>query len=179
MQPSIPMLTQEQLNGLRARHPFEADTSGILAIARERGWLDANVSYLAQERARGADAMRDLLSEVGVSAVPSVADAVQLLRLACQVFTGEAGFEGILARQSSHSLRITAAPCPIYRALEERQWTGVTACPSWHRRRGWLDAGGSLAELPFEVEQVRRFSQAHELRLMLLVETRATRSNGL
>ena len=113
-------------------------------LARERGWEEANVTYLAGERKRAAAAMRHLMKEFGVSRVSSEEEATDLLALAFQVFAPADGFFGALERDGN-KLRVEAVDCPIYKALEDANWHTVTACPSWHKRRGWLDALGVKA----------------------------------
>lgn len=151
---SMPMLRDDVIRSLRSRHPYAPDTRPIIELARRRSWLEANISYLRGERRRAADAMRDLMHQVGIERVRSAAEATDLIALACRVFAPEGGFSGSLSRESDHTLRISAQPCPVYQAFERQRWCGVTACASWHRRRGWFDALGVLATDSIEAESM-------------------------
>ncbi len=144
-------LTAEQFGSLRMRHPYPPNTEEVIKAAREHGWLEANTHYLEGERLRGAAAMRDLLRELGIDRVRSVAEAVDLIAFAWEVFSpGESA--STLRREAEGTLRITTAPCPVYKAFEGQHWLGVTACASWHRRRGWFDALGVSATDSVEAE---------------------------
>lgn len=135
-------LSPDQIQTLRGRHPFAADQGWIPELVREQGWLAPNIRYLEGERQRSAVAMRDLMRELGVEQVHSAGEALDLIELAVRVFTPEAGFVGTVARESDCSLRITNPNCPLYQSFEDAKWLGVTACASWHRCRGWIDALG-------------------------------------
>lgn len=137
-------LAEEQVKDLRKRFPYMPSRRWVGTLARKRGWLEANVTYLEGERKRAAAAMRHLMAELGVSTVTSVEQATALLVLAFQVFAPEDGFFGSIERNGG-TVRVEAVDCPVYRALEESGWLTVTACPSWHRRRGWIDALGVQA----------------------------------
>jgi hypothetical protein len=84
--------------------------------------------------------MRALMETLGVEAPVSVEEALDLIELAVHVFVPAEGFQGGTTRTAQNELRIVNPYCPVFRAIEERNWRGVTACPSWHVRRGWLDA---------------------------------------
>lgn len=142
---SLGELSTDQVEALRRRHPYGADLSGFRDIVAQDGWLTANVQYLEGERRRSADAMRDLMEEVGVDRVESVEQAVELIVLALRVFAPPSGFAGAVAHLAPGMIRLENVECPVYRAFEEAGWRTVTACPSWHRRRGWFDALGVSA----------------------------------
>lgn len=142
---ATPRLTDAQVRELRERHPYELPRSWVTALARDRGWRDANVIYLEGERKRSAATMRHLMSEPGVKRVHSTEEARDFIELAFEVFAPDDGFSGTLERRRDGTLRVEVADCPIYEALEAAHWLTVTACPSWHRRRGWLDALGVRA----------------------------------
>lgn len=131
---------EEQVRALRKRYPYALDSSWVGRLARERGWQEANALYLRSERKRSAAAMRDLMRETGVESVRSPGEALDLIALACEVFAPDGGFTGVVTRTSDTTLLIASPRCPVYSEIEAREWLGVTACPSWHRRRGWLDA---------------------------------------
>ncbi len=145
-------LSDEQVQTLRCRYPFTRDTRPIIELAHERGWAEANLTYLKSERERGAQAMHALMREVGLEGVESTSQAVDLIVLAYEVFAPEEGFHGSLIRESDHQLRIVLQPCPEFLRLEEKEWCGVTACTSWHRRHGWYDALGVVATDTIETE---------------------------
>ncbi len=138
-------LSPEQIQTLRERHPFAADQAWIPEFVRVQGWLTANIRYLEGERQRSATAMRDMMRELGVEQIQSAAEAVDLIELAVGVFAPEPGFAGTVAREADCSLRITNPHCPVYQSFQDAKWMGVTACASWHRRRGWIDALGVVA----------------------------------
>ncbi len=138
-------LSMQQVNDLRARHPFEPDLSWAPEVVRTSGWLGANVRYLEEERSRSAAAMRDLMRELGVRRPASPAQALDIFELAIGVFAPDEGFAGTLKRESPTTLRVTNANCPVFEAMERQRWHGFTACASWHRRRGWMDALGVIA----------------------------------
>jgi len=138
-------LTAEQVQRLRTDHPYYEDLAWLVELVQTRGWLAGNMQYLRRERERSAEAMRDLMREFGVQEVTRVDDALELIRLACVVFAPDTGFRGTTTLESECQLRITNEQCPVYRSFEDQHWLGVTACPSWHRRRGWIDALGVLA----------------------------------
>lgn len=138
-------LSPRQVNDLRARHPFEPDLSWAPDVVRTDGWLDANVRYLKGERERSTAAMRDLLRELGIDRPASPGHALDIFELAVEVFAPDGGFAGTLERESPTTLRVTNAHCPVFEAMERQQWHGFTACASWHRRRGWMDALGAIS----------------------------------
>ncbi len=138
-------LTGDQVRRLRTDHPYGEDLAWVADIVSKDGWLPANVQYLHRERERSAEAMRALMRELGVRRVTWCQGALDLIQLACGVFAPESGFPGTTTRASECELRIENERCAVYQSLEDRHWLGVTACPSWHRRRGWIDAMGVLA----------------------------------
>ncbi len=147
MTTTVPLaLTEEQVEALRARHPYAADLSWLPGSVRSDGWLIANVHFLELERQRSADAMRDLMREVDVERVETVEQALDLIELALAVFAPPEGFAGQVKRETPGTIRIENAECPVYRAFEDASWHTVTACPSWHRRRG-SDRGAGRAGL--------------------------------
>lgn len=135
-------LSPEQVQALRARHPIAPDQSWVPEIVRTQGWEVANVRYLEGERQRYADAMRDLLATLGITGPRDPGEALDLLTLAFEVFASDEGFGGSLTRGPDNELRILNPRCPTHELMEAQGWLGVTACASWHRRRGWLDALG-------------------------------------
>ena len=133
-------ISVDQLKGLRTRHPIEPDQSWVPEVVRKEGWQVANARYLEGERQRYADAMRDLLSVLGIGGPRDADEALDLIELAFEVFAPDEGFAGVLRRRPGGELYLRNAHCPTYALMEAQGRLGVTACASWHRRRGWLDA---------------------------------------
>jgi len=106
------------------------------------GWLEANRHYLQEQRQLGERSMRALMERLGVSSIQSAGEALDLIELALHVFSPAEGYRGATGRKGANKLWIVNPYCPIFSALEEHNWRGVTACPSWYIRRGWLDALG-------------------------------------
>lgn len=138
-------LTDEQVQRLRADYPYEEDLTGLAEVVQTHGWLAANVQYLQRARERSAEAMHRMMGELGVQEVKSCDEALDLIQLACTVFAPSTGFQGTITLESECQLRIANEQCPVYRSFEDQRWLGVTACTSWHRRRGWIDALGVVA----------------------------------
>jgi hypothetical protein len=84
--------------------------------------------------------MGDLLSVLGIHGPRDPAEAIDLIELAFEVFAPETGFGGSLRRDPGNTLYLQNAHCPTNELMESQVGLGVTACASWHRRRGWLDA---------------------------------------
>jgi hypothetical protein len=135
-------LSREQASVLRERHPVTLDQAWVPPSAHSVGWVETNRRYLAAERQRGEGEMRDLLAELGLSGPRDVEEAVHLLAQAVDVYaTGDAP-DALATHTAPGTLRISITACPGYRLMEEQRWHGITACGSWYRRRGWLDALG-------------------------------------
>ena len=138
-------LTGDQVQRLRTDYPYGEDLVWLADVVKTDGWLPANLQYLQRERERSTEAMRSLMRELGVRRVSGCQEALDLIQLACAVFAPESGFRGTATRDSECELRIANEHCAVYQSLEDQHWLGITACPSWHRRRGWIDAMGVLA----------------------------------
>lgn len=134
-------LTDAAVARLRERFPYMPSRAWVGELARKRGWQEANTTYLNGERKRAAAAMRHLMQELGVSRVSSPEEAIDLLTIAFQVFAPDQGLLLSLERDGNQ-LTVESVNCPVFKALEDAGWHTVTACPSWHKRRGWLDALG-------------------------------------
>ncbi|TAK76263.1 MAG: hypothetical protein EPO16_07425 [Dehalococcoidia bacterium] len=133
-------LAPGQVQELRARHPVTPDQSWVPDVVRTHGWAAANVRYLEGERQRSFSAMKDLLSVLGVDKPRDPDEAIEILALAFEVFAPETGFAGLLRRDPGHKLYVKNRQCPTNALMESQRCFGVTACASWHRRRGWFDA---------------------------------------
>lgn len=134
-------LTEEQIEVLRARFPYQMSAEWVGKIAAREGWREANTAYLAAERKRAAAAMQRLMGELGVDHARSREQALDLIEIAFEVFACREDFDGTITRDGDR-LRIEVRRCPVFEAMEASSWHGVTACPSAHRRRGWFDALG-------------------------------------
>lgn len=134
-------LTNEATARLREQFPYMPSRAWVGELARKRGWQEANRTYLNGERKRAKAAMHHLMQELGVTHVSSTEQAVDLLTVAFQVFAPDEGMSLSLEREGNR-LTVESVDCPVFGALEESGWHTVTACPSWHKRRGWLDALG-------------------------------------
>lgn len=134
-------LTEEQIEALRARFPYQMPDEWVGKIAAREGWREANTTYLAAERKRSAAAMQHLMAELGVDHARSREQALDLIEIAFEVFACGDDFDGTITRDGD-KLRIEVRHCPVFEAIEASDWHGVTACPSAHRRRGWFDALG-------------------------------------
>ena len=134
-------LTEEQIEDMRARFPYQMPVEWVGKIASREGWREANTAYLTAERKRSAAAMQHLMSELGVDHPRSRAEALDLIEIAFEVFACSDDFEGTITRDGD-KLYIEVRTCPVFEAMEASGWHSVTACPSSHRRRGWFDAMG-------------------------------------
>lgn len=136
------LLSDDQISELRVKHPYLPDLSQIASVVRSKGWRDGNVTFLNRERERGKAAMRDLMAALGVERVESRDEALELIAFAHEVFAPEGGFTGSIKKRPDGAILVTVRDCPVFQRMEDTGWLGVTACPSWHRRRGWFDALG-------------------------------------
>jgi hypothetical protein len=141
----IGSLTEEQIRTLRARFPYHIPAEWVSRLALREGWEAANRAYLTAERKRSAAAMTHLMGELGMDRVHSPDEALDLMELAFRVFASSEDFGGTFERLPNSTMRVEVQRCPVYQALEDANWHTVTACPSWYRRRGWLDALGVVA----------------------------------
>ena len=76
----------------------------------------------------------------------SASEAADMIELAIRVFAPQDGYAGVLTRPAPNVVLMKNEDCPMFAALEERGWQGVTACSSWHQRHGWYDALGAIVE---------------------------------
>lgn len=142
---SMNSLTEAQIATLRERFPYQLPAEWVGRLAARDGWQAANRSYLQAEQKRSTAAMHHLMDQLGVHQVHSPDEALDLLELAFRVFANSGDFTGTIARLPGGTIRVEVQRCPVYQALEDADWHTVTACPSWYRRRGWLDALGVTA----------------------------------
>lgn len=133
-------LSLRDVEELRSRYGFASAPSSIAQDFRAGGWREVNRHYLDNQRQFGKRSMRALLERLGVSSVTDTGEALNLIEVALRVFAPEGGYQGITVRRNSNELWMVNRYCPVFAALEENNWRGVTACPSWYIRRGWLDA---------------------------------------
>jgi hypothetical protein len=129
------------MSELRRAFPYAQDESWILRVAQEKGWEEANRRYLGWQRDRGRLEMASLMDALDIDQVSTPKEALGLTIEAYKVFMPEE-FEGSLTPLADDRLRIEARSCPTFNKIERANWHGVTACGSWHHRRGWYDALG-------------------------------------
>jgi hypothetical protein len=146
MQSTPLQVSPEQIEALRARHPLAPDQTWVVESVREGGWTETTRRYLESERQRGHGEMQDLLLELGLAAVTSPEQATDLLQTAVEVYATHDPALVRVERQSPTGVRIEITDCPGYQLMESQDWHGMTACSSWYRRRGWLDALGVDAQ---------------------------------
>lgn len=142
---SMASLTEGQVQSLRERYPYQLPSEWVGRLAARSGWQEANGTYLRAEQKRAMTAMRHLMGELGVESVSTPDEALDLVECAFNVFAESKDFSGTIERLPGAMLRVEVSQCPVYEALESSKWRMVTACPSWYRRRGWLDALGVQA----------------------------------
>jgi len=135
----LPWQEVERLRGGWLSDP--APASAVTESASS-GWLEVNRHYLQEQRDRSTHAMHELMEALGVDSVETPGEALDLFEMALRVFSPPEGYRGHTVRKGSNKLVMVNPFCPIFNALEEHNWRGVTACPSWYIRRGWLDALG-------------------------------------
>ena len=142
MMTAVKKLTPEARAALRRHVPQAEGTRWVTDLAAKRGWEEANRSYLESTRAQGVEEMSALMEDLGISAVASREEALELLETALAVYLPEAQVERMTDDRGEPALRIGVRECPTYAASEASGWHGVTACSFWHRRQGWYQALG-------------------------------------
>ncbi len=139
---SVAQLSKEATDSLRGEFSAVDDTDWVLRLARQKGWRQANQSYLEATRARGAEEMADLMIATGVGKRPSLDEARQLLLQALALWAPGVTFKPLPADEGEAHLEVRVIDCPTYDRIEAASWRGVTACGNWHHRQGWYDALG-------------------------------------
>ncbi|HEY5477719.1 MAG TPA: hypothetical protein VIK11_13515 [Tepidiformaceae bacterium] len=140
-QVSSPRLSGPAIEDLRRRFPYHQDERWVAEQAREAGsWVDANRGFLAWHRERGVAEMKALMEVAGIARVASAQQAADLVALAYEVFMPPDEYRGTVVRVDDTRIRIVVGVCPMFEKIERAEWHGVTACGSWHHRRGWYDA---------------------------------------
>ncbi len=97
-------LTEERIEAMRARFPYQMPVEWVGKIASREGWREANSAYLAAERKRSAAAMQHLMSELGVDHPRSRAEALDLIEIAFEVFACGDDFDGTITRDGDKLL---------------------------------------------------------------------------
>lgn len=139
-------LSRETKSVLRDRFTAVNDTRWVLSLAARAGWEQANRGYLAAMRQRGEEEMAALMEAEGIGRPVSLDEAVQLLERALSLWASRTIVKRMTHKKGEAALEIRVVNCPIYAQLQKTGWHGVTACGNWHRRRGWYDALGVVAE---------------------------------
>jgi len=139
-------LPQETLDALGGKFASANDNRWVVGVAARDGWLAANRAYLAAMRQRGAEEMAAIIDAAGVARPVALPEAVQLLKMALPLWACGTRVKPMACQKGSAALEIRVVNCPIYAQLQKTHWRGVTACGNWHRRQGWYDALGLIAE---------------------------------
>ena len=143
---AIRPLPQETEDALRSKFGTTANSRWVLRVAAREGWREANRAYLAAMCKRGAEEMAALMEAAGAGGPPSLDDACLLLETALSLWASGTKVKRHTDKTGGTVLEIRVVNCPIYAELQKTGWHGVTACGNWHRRRGWYDALGVIAE---------------------------------
>ncbi len=139
-------LPQEAQDALRSRFSAVNDTGWVLRLAARAGWQQANRRYLGSARARGTAEMAALMQAAAITRLGSIDEAVQLLEMALSFWAPGTRIKRLPGKRDEAVVDIRVVNCPTYAQIEKAGWHGVTACGSWHRRRGWYDALGVEAK---------------------------------
>ncbi len=139
-------ISREKEDSLRAAFMAVDNTDWVLRLAREKGWEQANRSYLEAMRRRGAEEMASLMDAAGVGQRPSVDEALQLLEKAFSLWAPQTSIKELPADEGEAHVEVRVVDCPTYRRIETACWRGVTACGNAHHRQGWYDALGIAVE---------------------------------
>ena len=139
-------LAQEALEALEDRFASAGDNRWVAGVAARDGWLAANRAYLAAMRRRGAEEMAMLMEAAGATRPVALPEAVRLLETALPLWASGTRVKPLARKNETVVLEIRVANCPIYAQLHKTGWQGVTACGNWHRRQGWYEALGLIAE---------------------------------
>ncbi len=142
----VVQLSRETADSLRGEFSAVDDTEWVLRLARQKGWRQANSSYLESMRARGAKEMTALMDAADVEKRPSLYEAEQLLLVALSLWVSGISFKALPADEGEAHLEIRVIDCPTFNRIETASWRGVTACGNWHHRQGWYEALGLDAE---------------------------------
>ncbi|HEY7270610.1 MAG TPA: hypothetical protein VH951_12365 [Dehalococcoidia bacterium] len=139
-------LSESQQSTLRREFQTPEPTGWVLELARQKNWREANEAFLQSERARGRDEMAHLMKSFDIAGPVAPDKAASLVAAALELFLGQSPGRSDVELVDPWTVKLRVCDCPTYRRLEASDWRGVTACSSWHRRRGWYDALGVRAE---------------------------------
>lgn len=145
MTATVGTLTVDERDALRERFSPSNDLRWVERIAAERGWEQANRSYLESMRQQGFEEMSALMKEAGAQSPLSPEEALQLVELALEVYQPAAKALRTVDEAGDAVLSIEVRECPVFARIEQAGWHGVTACGSCHRRQGWYQALGVQA----------------------------------
>ncbi len=143
---SIAQLPRETEDALHNKFSAADETEWVVKLARQKGWQQANQSYLEATRQRGAEEMALLMEAAGVGPRPSLDEARQLLLIALSLWAPRINIKHLPADEGEAHFEVRVIGCPTYERIEAACWRGVTACGGWHHRQGWYDALGVDAE---------------------------------
>ena len=140
-------LVQETKDVLRDKFTAVNDTRWVLSLAATEGWERANRSYLEAMRQRGGEEMAALMEAAGIGGPVPLDEAVELVEEALSLWAAGTKVKRLQHHKKGEAvLEIRVVNCPVYARLVKTGWHGVTACGNWHRRQGWYDALGVVAE---------------------------------
>lgn len=150
---TLERLPAGQLDELRQRYPYDQDESWVRLVAARDGWTEANRQFLRWHHDRGAAEMGALMEAAGVDQVETPRAAADLLRLAYEVYMPPERFRATMVTLDEDRVRVVVGRCPMFDKIDDAGGAGVTACGSWHHRRGWFDGMGVAVEDNVHAEQ--------------------------
>ncbi len=138
----IDRIPEASVRDLRHRFSHVEPEGWVSELARESGWQRANEEFLRAERERGFEEMRSLLAALRLRRPRSAVDATDLVETALRLYLPESEDSEAVQRVGETKIQLRICNCPNYSRSEAHNWQGVTACSTWHRRRGWYMALG-------------------------------------
>jgi hypothetical protein len=145
MIPSIDTLPEAQRRLLHDEFQALQPTRWVSEIARQKDWRAANEEFLRHERGAGKTEMQHLMTALGLSPPISAETAADLTVAAVTLLLAPTSTGDFVWRVDERSVRLRICACPTLKRLEAQHGRGVTACGSWHRRKGWYEAMGIRA----------------------------------
>lgn len=138
-------LPPETIERLRERFSWEEDEQFALRIAVDEGWLEGERRYLHWQRIRGRLEMRALMEALGIARIDAPDQAAGLFVMAYRVFMPPEVYHETVEREWDDRVRVVATG-EAAEASRRMAWGGVVAGGTWHRRQGWYEAMGVVAE---------------------------------
>jgi len=138
----IETLSEEEKARLRKEFQLPQPTGWVLKLAHDKDWRAANEAFLQKEREWGRREMEHLMEASGAKKPVSPTEAANLVAAALTLYVSPDQSEDAVRLIGDTTVALRVCDCPSFRRMEAAHWRGVTACSSWHRRRGWYDALG-------------------------------------